>query len=835
MRLNRHFPRAVLYAPIKYGGMAFPEMGAIQLSTQLEYFIKQLRWNRIMANTLLVTIDTIQLHTGVGPPLLESVSPPIHYAGPSLILSIRDRLRQIDASLWIEDVWQHPLQRENDEFIMDRFLQIPGISRSELRQANAVRLYLRVLTIADLAAPNGREIPDGNMSGEWQGGSDIYWPYQVKPPKKFWATFRRCMRHTFCKSTPHTQPAHYGMTLDTHLGQWLPVRRHSWFDVYRSPTCLYWRIESTIYKLKSTNVPGFYMRDCTITLLPLDCHPIGFRNMGDRIWTHRRYTMSPLPETHTPPIGITLRNTFKTTTEPLKIGCDASLHPPQHIATCAWVIETPSEDQVQAYCHIQNISSFTTYRSELEGIYRSLLHVRTLGLLPPHIQQWCDNKAAIDNAASYMYTPSRMNRPDTDILLALQKLRAEFQPGTLRQTHVYGHQDTRTRPSQPPPSPSTASLPSWDVSSSSDESQPASLRAAIAWLNILCDELATEAATRVKQGSYPDISTITPPYPGAKALLRVGKMWITSHVSRHVTAAYHTHNIREYCRAKYHWLDTTFDTVYWDGIERARTRGTKTQLMQSSKILHGWLPVMHMVGHATHLTQCPGCPCTDETFDHLFHCTHPKMRAILIDRMQALEKYMTKARLPRAFSQPFNTFLQAYLDGNDPPDIEAPLAQEAFQSQTDIGQDLLIRGFLSKEWLHLLAHTGHNRPDNVLTNIIRFLWNDLIRPIWDTRNQILHRSTNLATSTLASRLDERLQWFLHNKLTALSRADQFLVHYLSTDIPTMTTPSKRERVRHLEVAQNAWEIERLQRQRGQTVLTSFFTRDTNPHREDAVT
>ncbi|KAL7430492.1 hypothetical protein ACHAXH_001865 [Discostella pseudostelligera] len=92
MRLNRHFPWAVLYAPIKYGGMAFPEVGAIQLSTQLEYFIKQLRWNRIMANTLLVTIETIQLHTGVGPPLLESVSPPIQYAGPSLILSIRDRL-----------------------------------------------------------------------------------------------------------------------------------------------------------------------------------------------------------------------------------------------------------------------------------------------------------------------------------------------------------------------------------------------------------------------------------------------------------------------------------------------------------------------------------------------------------------------------------------------------------------------------------------------------------------------------------------------------------------------------------------------------------------------
>ncbi len=35
-----------------------------------------------------------------------------------------------------------------------------------------VRLYLRVITIADLTDPEGSTIPDGMLTGDWQAGSD---------------------------------------------------------------------------------------------------------------------------------------------------------------------------------------------------------------------------------------------------------------------------------------------------------------------------------------------------------------------------------------------------------------------------------------------------------------------------------------------------------------------------------------------------------------------------------------------------------------------------------------------------------------------------------------
>ncbi len=139
-------------------------------------------------------------------------------------------------------------------------------------------------------------------------------------------------------------------------------------------------------------------------------------------------------------------------------------------------------------------------------------------------------------------------------------------------------------------------------------------------LNILCDAIAGAGAQQVIQGTYPSSETLQPPYPGSKALLRIGDLWITSHVSRHIVKAYHSATLLDYCRTKYKWTQATCDSIFWDGVRRARQRGTRTQLMQTSKIMHGWLPVNHIVGRVTQITQCPGCHHNDKTMDHLFHC-----------------------------------------------------------------------------------------------------------------------------------------------------------------------------------------------------------------------
>ena len=87
----------------------------------------------------------------------------------------------------------------------------------------------------------------------------------------------------------------------------------------------------------------------------------------------------------------------------------------------------------------------------------------------------------------------------------------------------------------------------------------------------------------------------------------------------------------------------------------------------------------------------------------------------------SLRQFLLQAGIPRVFSDLLVHFILSYLDGT-PPHTDMALAQETYQSQMAIGQNLLLRGYLSIEWLHLLRHMGHDRPENAIVNIIFHIW-----------------------------------------------------------------------------------------------------------------
>ncbi len=50
-------------------------------------------------------------------------------------------------------------------------MPIPRVMVNTIKRANPVRLYLRVITVADLADPSGAFILDGMLQGDWQAGA----------------------------------------------------------------------------------------------------------------------------------------------------------------------------------------------------------------------------------------------------------------------------------------------------------------------------------------------------------------------------------------------------------------------------------------------------------------------------------------------------------------------------------------------------------------------------------------------------------------------------------------------------------------------------------------
>lgn len=114
--------------------------------------------------------------------------------------------------------------------------------------------------------------------------------------------------------------------------------------------------------------------------------------------------------------------------------------------------------------------------------------------------------------------------------------------------------------------------------------------------NIEADRLATETAKIARdRGCRQDMPPVMmPPYPGSRALLKIGTTWITGKLGTHINNAHWTQTLRDYCKRKYTWSDTVFDSIDWKLIDTARKKYTLTQLMQTSKIMHDSLPVMHM-------------------------------------------------------------------------------------------------------------------------------------------------------------------------------------------------------------------------------------------------
>jgi hypothetical protein len=374
LRLNRNTPHEVLFGPLEYGGLELPEMYTLQDQVQLPYLLKQLRWDKSVANDLLVTLDNLQLISGLLDPILEFTSIPLHYIEDGFLQSVRQRLQEMDAGLWVEKAWTPSLQRVGDESLMARFITLPRVTRSQLRQANMVRLYLRIITIADLCDPTGTYVPSGMLNGDWRAGSDLQWPYQPLPPKSYFRTFRRLLQRTFCTNAPLHHHYNDSLNLDRPLGAWFPVPRAVWFPVYRTQHALYWRKkdDNVLYVLERSTTSGFYHFSHTTSDLPLASHPITYQQIGNDLWTQRPYRMTSLAHEESPPAGHLVSNTLtNASTEILTIGCDGSVYLDQQVAACAWVIAEDEKHTVSACFLLTTISSISSYRSELEGIYRS--------------------------------------------------------------------------------------------------------------------------------------------------------------------------------------------------------------------------------------------------------------------------------------------------------------------------------------------------------------------------------------------------------------------------------------------------------------------------------
>ena len=104
--LNRHTPKAVVYGPMKLGGLNYPQFKTLQTAKSITYLLKQMQWNGDMAADIRVNLVMTQLMSGMEEPILEQTGQTIDYLPESWVLTIRQRLKALKAKVWIKKIWR---------------------------------------------------------------------------------------------------------------------------------------------------------------------------------------------------------------------------------------------------------------------------------------------------------------------------------------------------------------------------------------------------------------------------------------------------------------------------------------------------------------------------------------------------------------------------------------------------------------------------------------------------------------------------------------------------------------------------------------------------------
>ena len=202
MGYNKNMPRAVVFGPIKHGGIGMPHMFTEQGAAQTTELLKHVRSDSPSGVMARIAINWYQLSTGVGFDTLEEPFYKIKHAEGLWINSIRKFLRKSGLSIRGMGALIAEKRRERDTILMDAIMLNKSIVEEDAQTINCCRLYLQVECLSDIAT-DGRNVDQSIFNKNepmTTSRSHLVWPQQEKPGPKAWKIWIRIIKQMFCKN-----------------------------------------------------------------------------------------------------------------------------------------------------------------------------------------------------------------------------------------------------------------------------------------------------------------------------------------------------------------------------------------------------------------------------------------------------------------------------------------------------------------------------------------------------------------------------------------------------------------------------------------------------------
>ena len=784
---------AVQYGPQHLGGIEFFHLYDLQGFEQIQCFIKYWRTPKSQSGSILrIVMSWVQYCAGIGQSVVTDTTTKLPHLEACWINSMRKYLATIGASLELKDLYVPEPQRDNDSYIMDHVIAHAKFKPAQIKAVNWCRMYLGVVTVADISNAAGthimKEMYHGNKD-QVRTANNWHSVYQKKPNAKSWAQWRRACR-LFATSQ--------NLQLHTSLGNWtVPAvhMRRQW---------LTWQVprDPILYILDQYSEEGTFTTHKRLIHdydkdvhedgqpLPAAAVPVDVTERPHTYTVQQNYCrwVTPPPPTLPPHDIIEYIHTLPLWEQELLGGLELLVSQAQfldalvrgsmmvaadgsvqgHRASFGWVM-SDSDGQRLARCNGPvHGTKPVPYRAEGYGILSvSLLfhHLKKRWQITNKFEMVSDNKTMVNRSnekrdVSKAHPNSTMDA-EWDVLAQIWTVIRELTEPSI--SWIKGHQDDK---------------------------KPYHELSLMAQLNCDADEWADKYIA--ENPNYPYNKVPLFPISGVQLNLPTGT--VTHKLKRELRMARHEEPLKEYLCEKFGWDRQVFADIDHESFRRALRKLDKHRTTLT-KHVNDITPVGRRVHRydPKYPRGCTSCGIEEETADHMAVCfNRAEWRQ---DCKNALNDFFEKWDTPLEIQELLKEGLNAVFDERTDVTACAESVQHINAAQKSIGWKELFRGRLSQSWRdNQIKYLGDRKTKKInghtwAAALAKFFLQQWLY-LWTARNEDRHGHDQQTKATVAKQqairetvqlyeykgfIEPHLEWILATPLDEKIQSKTYLL------------------------------------------------------------
>jgi hypothetical protein len=168
MHVNRNTARCIIHGPVILGSMALPHIHTVQGIDKFRLFLGHLRLQDDTGMLIHIALTYVQLLSGSSKNFLNKSYSTFSWLDWGWVTSLWHFISTTFLSFFYPGMWLPTAPREGDIFLMEYFTS-QRLPKAVHRVLNACRLYLRVITLSNIASVDGRYI-----APEAKAGTPLY-------------------------------------------------------------------------------------------------------------------------------------------------------------------------------------------------------------------------------------------------------------------------------------------------------------------------------------------------------------------------------------------------------------------------------------------------------------------------------------------------------------------------------------------------------------------------------------------------------------------------------------------------------------------------------------